>query len=104
MKTEKQEEICNGERFVKCMFENRDLDCNRSKCPLSKNKTNDVQKRIKKIINKIENEKYKKVKKLKEKVENKGAKFGGYSIGIWQTKKVNEIIDEIFGEDGKQDE
>lgn len=64
------EGFCKGEKFVKCMFENRDLDCNISKCPLSKNKTRDVQKRIGKIISKFEKERDEKfnkfIKKLKE--------------------------------------
>ena len=44
------EKFCKGKEFLDCMFVNRNWDCNKESCPLSKNKTKDVKKHIERII------------------------------------------------------
>lgn len=50
MEKEINERFCKGKKFLNCMFINRNWDCNKESCPLSKNKTKDVKKHIERII------------------------------------------------------
>ncbi len=50
MEDKTSEKFCKGKEFVDCMFVNRNWDCNRESCPLSKNKTKDIKKHMERIM------------------------------------------------------
>ena len=70
------EKFCKGKEFLDCMFTNRNWDCNKDSCPLSKNKTKDVKKHIERIIKAVKTQTIKDViEELKLKIKEKKATY-----------------------------